>query len=140
MNLGSLRSILNNHTIRITIKIMIKIAISIARGMNYLHTQSPAILHRDLNSHNILSTTNWTIKVADYGLSRTMDATMDFCGAVPWRAPEVDRGVYFPASDVYSYGIYLSFPPSLSPFYLPFFSSSSTPFLLPLFLITAFPL
>ena len=60
---GSLRSLLSNKRIRITSKHIIKFALSIARGMNYLHTQSPAILHRDLTSHNILCHDNWTIKV-----------------------------------------------------------------------------
>ena len=63
MTHGSLRSLLSNQRIRITSKHIIKCALAVARGMNYLHTQSPAILHRDLTSHNILCHDNWTIKV-----------------------------------------------------------------------------
>ena len=93
--------------VQISNRIIIKIALSVAKGMNYLHTQSPVILHRDLNSHNILCSQSWNIKVADYGLSRTTDSSMDFCGAIPWRAPEVKSGIFLQASDVYSYGIVL---------------------------------
>lgn len=107
LELGSLRSILNNPMIRLNTKIIIKIALSVARGMNYLHTQSPAIFHRDLNSHNILCHKNWIIKVADYGLSRTIDSAMEFCGAIPWQAPEVKSGLFLPESDVFSFGIIL---------------------------------
>ena len=52
-----------------------KIVLDIARGMKHLHSFSPAIIHRDLRSPNIfvdnLSTSsNYRIKVGDFGLSR----------------------------------------------------------------------
>lgn len=127
MALGSLRSILGNTRVRMSARTVIKCALAVARGMNYLHTQSPAILHRDLNSHNILCHDNWTVKVADYGLSSLMAtqparaeqegdrpaATSDgasapqFVGAIPWRAPEATTTHFLPASDVFSFGMVL---------------------------------
>jgi serine/threonine protein kinase len=46
-----------------------------ARGMNYLHHCSPPIIHRDLKSSNLLVDKNWTVKVADFGLSRIKHET-----------------------------------------------------------------
>lgn len=34
-----------------------------AKGMNYLHTSHPTIVHRDLKSPNLLVDKNWVVKV-----------------------------------------------------------------------------
>ncbi|EMS67697.1 Serine/threonine-protein kinase CTR1 [Triticum urartu] len=66
-----------------------------ARGMNYLHTSIPTIVHRDLKSPNLLVDKNWTVKVADFGLSRlkleTFLTTKTGKGTPQWMAPEVLR-------------------------------------------------
>jgi serine/threonine protein kinase len=51
-------------------RIKVKFALDSALGMYYLHRSNPAILHRDLKSDNLLVTDDWTIKVADFGLTR----------------------------------------------------------------------
>jgi serine/threonine protein kinase len=43
--------------------------------MNYLHHCTPPIIHRDLKSSNLLVDKNWTVKVADFGLSRIKHET-----------------------------------------------------------------
>lgn len=45
----------------------IKMALQIAKAMNYLHSLTPPILHRDLKSANCLCDENFNIKVADLG-------------------------------------------------------------------------
>jgi serine/threonine protein kinase len=45
-------------------------AVEMTRGLTYLHSQQPAVLHRDLKSANILVDDNYHIKLADFGLSR----------------------------------------------------------------------
>jgi Protein tyrosine and serine/threonine kinase len=60
------------------------------RGMDYLHSRDPIIIHRDIKSHNLLLTDSWECKVADFGLSRTKETsqTMTTLGTPQWMAPE----------------------------------------------------
>lgn len=43
------------------------IALDVAKGMDYLHTLTQPIIHRDLNSHNILLDEHGRAVVADFG-------------------------------------------------------------------------
>ncbi len=45
-------------------------AIQAAKGMLYLHSQSPPICHRDLKSSNLVVDDHWVVKVTDFGMSR----------------------------------------------------------------------
>ena len=81
-----------------------------ARGMVYLHSWSPAIIHRDLKSSNVLITASWKGKVADCGESRrkAMNTTMTQIGTPFWCAPEIlNGGVYDEKADVFSFAIML---------------------------------
>lgn len=53
-SLGSLRHLLDDDQRELPLEIRLKIAIQVAEGMVYLHNQDPAIIHRDLKSHNIM--------------------------------------------------------------------------------------
>ena len=43
-------------------------ALDIARGMNYLHSCRPPIVHRDLKSPNLLVDKDFTVKVRGFSL------------------------------------------------------------------------
>jgi alpha-tubulin suppressor-like RCC1 family protein len=87
----------------------IRIAIEIAKGVNYLHSFNPPILHRDLKSLNILLDKNQQVKIADFGWARLRDNYMTKQrGTFQWMAPEViKKHNYTEKADVYSFGIIL---------------------------------
>eukprot|EP00884_Botryococcus_braunii_P012406 jgi/Botrbrau1/21166/Bobra.0061s0059.2 len=45
-------------------------ALDAAKGMLYLHSQCPPVLHRDLKSANLMVDKHWNVKVADFNLAR----------------------------------------------------------------------
>lgn len=88
------------------------IAYGVAKGMYYLHSQYPVVIHRDLKSPNILLGTNVReICVTDFGLSRLrVDSYVDTGpgGTPEWMAPELLRQDPFTEqSDVFSFGVIL---------------------------------
>jgi hypothetical protein len=86
-----------------------RVSCGAARGMEYLHSGNPPVLHRDLKSANLLLDESYTAKVCDFGLSRLKAQARSMtpnCGTVQWMAPEVLADeVYDEKADVYSFGI-----------------------------------
>lgn len=85
-----------------------------AKGMLYLHSHKPPIIHRDLKSPNLLVDNNWRVKVTDFNLSRLSDAAMPVPGVASsvvasnprWHAPEIIKDSHFSkAGDVYAFGL-----------------------------------
>eukprot|EP00933_Yihiella_yeosuensis_P051943 TRINITY_DN49919_c0_g1_i1.p1 TRINITY_DN49919_c0_g1~~TRINITY_DN49919_c0_g1_i1.p1 ORF type:complete len:442 (+),score=59.15 TRINITY_DN49919_c0_g1_i1:115-1440(+) len=61
------------------------------KGLNYLHTRHPPVVHRDIKGANILVGLDFCVKLADFGCSKRDDLTTSFTtiGSIPWMAPEV---------------------------------------------------
>jgi serine/threonine protein kinase len=62
----------------------VQVAIDVGSAMEYLHSLSPAIIHRDLKSLNILKGFNGIYKVCDFGLVKCKHAT---AGTPAYMAP-----------------------------------------------------
>ncbi|XP_003388129.1 PREDICTED: mitogen-activated protein kinase kinase kinase 13-A-like [Amphimedon queenslandica] len=81
----------------------------ICTGMQFLHSKK--LIHRDLKSLNVLVSDNHSMKITDFGVSRTLDhqfTKMTVIGSVAWMAPELIRSE--PCSekvDIWSFGVCL---------------------------------
>ena len=86
--------------------------IGVARGVAFLHAQTPPLVHRDLKPANILLDAAGAPKVADFGCSRAMDGdtmTKFAIGTLLFTAPEqLQYGQYGTAVDVWALGCVLA--------------------------------
>ena len=87
----------------------VRIASGVASGLAYLHEHNA--MHRDMKSPNVLLDETLRAKLCDFGISRTVESTMTsqtgYIGTPQWSAPEVFRGRFGAASDVWSLGCIL---------------------------------
>ncbi|XP_045104225.1 serine/threonine-protein kinase TNNI3K-like isoform X4 [Portunus trituberculatus] len=111
---GSLFSTLHEQKRSIDTLTRFNIATDVARGMHYLHTLPQPIIHRDLNSHNILLSNDCRARVADFGESRFVRNIFEENmtkqpGNLRWMAPEVFTQCtqYSIKADVFSFGLCL---------------------------------
>jgi len=107
MQMGSLFSLLHNKTVPLSGELILPILQDVAKGLRFLHSASPPVIHSDLKSANILVDNRFHAKVADFGLSQKKKASA--VGTPYWMAPELLRNESDNtlASDVYSFGIIL---------------------------------
>eukprot|EP01133_Synstelium_polycarpum_P017451 gene17451-20822_t len=106
---GSVESLVERH--QIDFKLAISIARQSALGINSMHRTSPhPILHLDIKPGNLLVDDKWTVKVADFGLSKfnCNSVSTGMAGSPLYMAPEMllDKE-YNEKSDVYSWAITL---------------------------------
>lgn len=92
---------------------MLDYAIEVISGVKVLHSQKTPILHRDLKTLNVLVTSDYCMKVCDFGMSRrdsqsNLQTLTQMRGTYAYMAPELaDKRPYTDRSDIYSFGIML---------------------------------
>ena len=105
----SVTSLIEKHE---NIPVMVKLSIlhDVSLGLNYLHGQTPPIVHRDLSSNNILLSCYLEAKITDLGVAKVMmtgnNKTMTKTpGTAVFMPPEAldDKPVYGPPLDVFSF-------------------------------------
>ncbi|KAM3285442.1 chitin elicitor receptor kinase 1 [Capsicum chacoense] len=92
----------------------VRIALDAARGLEYIHEHTvPVYIHRDIKSANILIDKNYRAKVADFGLTKLIEAEggslhTRLVGTFGYMAPEYGQfGDVSPKIDVYAFGVVL---------------------------------
>ena len=73
--------------------IVFPICRDIASGLRFLHNATPAVVHGDLKSRNVLVDAQFRAKVSDFGLSSHLGSRNGKASGTPfWMAPELLRG------------------------------------------------
>ncbi|KAF5196909.1 Serine/threonine-protein kinase WNK1 [Thalictrum thalictroides] len=107
---GSLRDYRKKHR-HVSIKAMKKWSRQILRGLEYLHTHEPCIIHRDLNCANVFMNGNsGQVKIGDLGLAATVGenhVAHSILGTPEFMAPELYDEDYTEMVDIYSFGLCL---------------------------------
>ena len=88
-----------------------KIVDSMCEILDYLHGQSPPIVHRDLSPDNFMIKKNGSVKLIDFNVALQEEsvATRTVVGKHNYMAPEQFQGNPVPQSDLYSLGATIGF-------------------------------
>lgn len=105
----TLEAVIQKHPSGMPVEQVLRWLTGIARGVGFLHERR--IVHRDLKPGNIFLAGE-SVKVGDVGLSKMMSpskqsAHTQSVGTVYYMAPEVAKGKYGPAVDIYATGVIL---------------------------------
>jgi len=105
---------------RPNVPIAMKVAFlnDVAKGLAYLHSHEPPIIHRDLTARNVLLNSAMVAKITDFGVARIVNVHGNQAasltrapGAVVYMPPEADQSTasYNTKLDIFSYGVVMLF-------------------------------
>ena len=100
----------DKNNVIMTLQCKLQILHDVARGLHYLHTQKPAIIHRDLTATNVLLNSKGVAKIGDFGNSCMVDLTTPELltsnpGTLDYMPQEaLEGGAYNTTLDVFSFG------------------------------------
>ena len=106
---NDLRSYINNfkkQNKKIPESIIRNIIIELSNGIKEIHSKN--VIHRDLKPENIFISTDYLIKIGDFGISKILDGTnyaQTFAGTYKYMAPEIiNYNKYSKKVDIWSLG------------------------------------
>lgn len=82
-------------------------ALEICDVLDYIHSQNPPIIYRDLKPANLMLDTRNRVMLVDFGIARFVAPTqkgVTAIGTMGYAPPELFAGKVEPASDIYSLG------------------------------------
>ena len=106
----SLTSVVEKYP-NIPMYVKLSMLLDVSRGLWYLHTHHPPIVHRDLSPNNVLLTSQFVAKISDLGVAKVIQADSKKTktrapGTVDFMPPEalLETPEYGPPLDIFSYG------------------------------------
>ena len=107
---GTLKSFINKVQV-IRWKIAKRWAVQILKGLEYLHSQDPPVIHRDLKCENIfINGTSGDLRIGDLGLSTVHrnGKVLSVLGTPEFMAPDMyEENSYDEKVDIYAFGMCL---------------------------------
>ncbi|XP_076344092.1 uncharacterized protein LOC143244016 isoform X2 [Tachypleus tridentatus] len=107
MTSGTLKTYLRRFK-KINLKVLKSWCKQILKGLSFLHSRSPPIIHRDLKCDNIFITgTTGSVKIGDLGLATLKNRSFakSVIGTPEFMAPEMYEEHYDESVDVYAFGM-----------------------------------
>uniref|UniRef100_A0A671QGG6 WNK lysine deficient protein kinase 4b n=1 Tax=Sinocyclocheilus anshuiensis TaxID=1608454 RepID=A0A671QGG6_9TELE len=107
MTSGTLKTYLKRFK-EMKLKLLQRWSHQILKGLHFLHTRTPPIIHRDLKCDNIFITgPTGYVKIGDLGLATLKSASFakSVIGTPEFMAPEMYEEKYDEAVDVYAFGM-----------------------------------
>ncbi|KAK3101753.1 hypothetical protein FSP39_006118 [Pinctada imbricata] len=107
MTSGTLKTYIKRFK-KINAKVLRNWCKQILKGLYYLHTRTPPVIHRDLKCDNIFITgTTGSVKIGDLGLATLKNKSFakSVIGTPEFMAPEMYEEHYDESVDVYAFGM-----------------------------------
>lgn len=110
--MGDLREVLAQaraESVVLSPSLLLRTMLGICRGMRFLHSLAPPMMHGALTSHNVLLNSSFRVKITDCAVSCLRRVKRRVDGDInEWMAPEVLKKVPpTKRADVYSFGVVL---------------------------------
>ncbi|XP_028310579.1 serine/threonine-protein kinase WNK4-like isoform X2 [Gouania willdenowi] len=107
MTSGTLKTYLRRFR-QMKLKLLQRWSLQILKGLQFLHSRSPPIIHRDLKCDNVFITgPSASVKIGDLGLATLKKASFakSVIGTPEFMAPEMYEEKYDEGVDVYAFGM-----------------------------------
>jgi len=71
---ASLKLFIDKHQSNINMETKVSILCDVSKGLDFLHTRKPTVIHRDFSSNNVMLTSSLVAKIGDLGVAKVARA------------------------------------------------------------------